>query len=91
MSSSHLFLGLPVALLVLYLELSSGFHSAAHSVMWRFSVPVSISFFVSLVPASNLCAFHLFHGFICASFYVFNPVFFFNQCGINFNVGIVFE
>ena len=29
MSSSHLFLGLPVALLVLYLELRSGFHSAA--------------------------------------------------------------
>ena len=29
MSSSHLFLGLPIALLVLYLELNSGFHSAA--------------------------------------------------------------
>ena len=29
MSSSHLFLGLPIALLVLFLELSSGFHSAA--------------------------------------------------------------
>ena len=29
MSSSHLFLGLPIALLVLYLELRSGFHSAA--------------------------------------------------------------
>ena len=29
MSSSHLFLGLPVALLVLYFELISGFHSAA--------------------------------------------------------------
>ena len=29
MSSSHLFFGLPIALLVLYLELSSGFHSAA--------------------------------------------------------------
>ena len=29
MSSSHLFLGLPVALLVLYLEHRSGFHSAA--------------------------------------------------------------
>ena len=28
MSSSHLFFGLPIALLVLYLELSSGFHSA---------------------------------------------------------------
>ena len=29
MSSSHLFLGLPIDLLVLYFELSSGFHSAA--------------------------------------------------------------
>ena len=29
MSSSHLFLGLPIALLVLYFELSSGFHFAA--------------------------------------------------------------
>ena len=29
MSTSHLFLGLPIALLVLYFELSSGFHSAA--------------------------------------------------------------
>ena len=29
MSSSHLFLGLPIALMVLYLELRSGFHSAA--------------------------------------------------------------
>ena len=29
MSSSHLFLGLPIALLVLYLELRSRFHSAA--------------------------------------------------------------
>ena len=29
MSSSHLFLGLPIALLVLYLVLSSGFQSAA--------------------------------------------------------------
>ena len=29
MSSSHLFLGLPIALLVLHLELNSGFHSAA--------------------------------------------------------------
>ena len=29
MASSHLFLGLPIALLVLYLELRSGHHSAA--------------------------------------------------------------
>ena len=29
MSSSHLFFGLPIVLLVLYFELSSGFHSSA--------------------------------------------------------------
>ena len=29
MPSSHLFLGLPIDLLVMYFELSSGFHSAA--------------------------------------------------------------
>ena len=29
MSSSHLFFGLPIALFILYLELRSGFHSAA--------------------------------------------------------------
>ena len=51
MSSSHLSFGLPIVLLVLYLELSSGFHSAAfffsifHSVMLRFSMLISISFF----------------------------------------------
>ena len=33
MSSSHLFLGLPIALWVLYLELSSGFHSAARTLV----------------------------------------------------------
>ena len=29
MTTSHFLLGLPIALLVLYFELSSGFHSAA--------------------------------------------------------------
>ena len=90
MSSSHLFLGLPIDQLVLYLE-QQPFSAIFHSVMLRFSVTISISFFVSPVPASNLCAFHLFHGILSASFYVFNPIFFFNQCGINLIVGIVFK
>ena len=51
MSFSHLFIGLPIALLVLFFELSSRFQSAAF-IMLLFSAPVSISFFVSLVPAS---------------------------------------
>ena len=37
-----------------------------------------LHFFVSLDAASNLRIFHLFHDFVCASFYVFNPVFFFS-------------
>ena len=35
---------------------------------------------MSLAPASNLCAFHLFYGFFSASLHVFNPVFFFDRC-----------
>ena len=46
-SSSHLFLGFPIALLVLYFELSSVFHSTAfhQPSLTLFSAPVSISFF----------------------------------------------
>ena len=63
----------PIALLVLYLVLSSGFHAAAflsHLSLGDVAVlvPISISFFVSLAPASDLCAFHLIHGFFSASF-----------------------
>ena len=74
MSSSNLFLGLPIALLVLYFELSlarpfSSFNQPiSRSVMWQFSSPVSISFFVSLVPASNLRTSPLFYGIVGASF-----------------------
>ena len=81
MPSPHHFLGLPIALSVLYFELNSGFHS--DSVMWHFSSPVSISFFVSLVPASNLLISHLFFGFVSASLYVVHPIFFFYLCSIN--------
>ena len=65
MSSSHLFLGLPIALLVLYLELSSGFHSAAffgHLSLGDvaiLSANFHFIFFVCSVPASNLSMFHL--------------------------------
>ena len=63
----------------------------SHSVLLLFSAPVSLSFIVSLVPASNLRISHLFHGFVCASFYVLNPVFFFNLSCVKFFVGIVFK
>ena len=69
MSFFHL-LGLQIALLVLYFELSSEFHSAASN--------IESSYFPS------------FHGFVCSSFYVLNPIFFFfNHCCVNFFVGIV--
>ena len=65
MSSSHLFLGLPIALLVLYLELNSEFHSAAffnHLSLGDVAIlnaNFHFFFFVCSVPASNLCMFHL--------------------------------
>ena len=68
MSSSHLFLGLPIALLVLYFELSSGFHSAA------FINNLSLGDVAIHVPASNLLIYHLFHGFVGASFNVVYPI-----------------
>ena len=97
MSSSHLFLGLPIALLVFYLELRSGFHSAAffshlsHGEVAILSANFHFIFFVGPVPATNLCTFHLVQSVSSASLYVFDPVFFFNQCGINLIVGIVFK
>ena len=74
MSSSHLLLGLPIALLVLYFDMSSGFHSVAFinhlSLRYRcYSQSQSpFHFYMSLVLTSNLRIFHLFHGFVCASF-----------------------
>ena len=74
MSSSHLFLGLPIDLLVLYFELSSGFHPAAFNNHLSFGdvgnshrqSPFHSS--SSHIPASYLLIFHLFHSFIGAPF-----------------------
>ena len=95
MSSSHLFFGLPIVLLVLYLELSSGFHSAAflnHLSLGDVAI-LSANFhfiFLCVVPASNPCMFHLVNSFSCASSYVINPIFFFdlNRVNIFFRVFI---
>ena len=65
MSSSHLFLGLPIALLVVHLELSSGFLSAfflnhlSLGDVAILSANFHFIFFVCSVPASNLSTFHL--------------------------------
>ena len=82
MSSSHLYRRLPMALLVLYLVLSPGFQSAPFLSLLSLGkvavLCINFHFFVSLVPASNLCAFHLFYGFFSDSLYVFIAVFFFD-------------
>ena len=80
MSSSHLFLGLPIALFVLHLELRSGFHSAV--------------FFShrSLGAVAILSAnFHLVQCINSASLYVIDPVFFFNRSCIHILIWIVFK
>ena len=69
MSSSHLFLGLPISLLVLYFELNSGFHSSAFinhpSLGGVASISASLHvIFLCLVPASNLRISHLLYGFV---------------------------
>ena len=46
---------------------------------------------MSLDPTSNLRILHLFNGFVCASFCVFNPFFFFYRCCVKFIIGIVLE
>ena len=90
MSSSHLFLGLPIALLVLYFELSSGFHSAVfNNHLSLGDVAIShrqspFQFFLSLVPASNLRIFHFTHCIVGAPSYVFDPIFLINLCSVNF-------
>ena len=57
MSSSHLFLGLPIDLLVLYFELSSGFHSAAlinHLSLGDVAILIASLHFIFLVILQHL-------------------------------------
>ena len=62
-----------------------------HSVMLRFPMPITISFLVGPVPASNLCVCHLLHCIFSASLYEINPIFIFNHNCVNLIVGIVFK
>ena len=96
MSSSHLFLGLPIALWVLYFELSSGFHPAAFinhlSLGDVASLIASLHFiFLSHAPASYLLMFHLFHGFVGAPCHVVYPILFVNLCSVNLFVIVTLE
>ena len=98
-SSSHLFFGLPTGLFVWYLVLRPGFHFTAFLVHRSFGGDAILSakhnFILSVRfnPALDFfCSFHPFRGFSsCASFHVFNPVFFFTFRRVNFFISIVHE
>ena len=97
MSSSHRFLGLPIGLLVLYFELTSGFHSAAFDQPSLFlSCCYShrqspFHFSLSQLPTSYLLVFHLFGSFNGAPIDVFNPIFFFDLSSVNLFVIVTLE
>ena len=80
-----------------YLELGSWFPSAAFTIhlltWWRCDSQGQSLFhyFMSLHPTSNLRIFHLFHGFVCSSFYVFNPILFLQSLLCQFHHRIVLE
>ena len=82
------FLGLPIALLILYLVLSSGFQSAAFlNYLSLGDVAIlSASFhfiFCDSCSSMESLRFPSFPWLHLCFFYVFNPVCFFNRCGIN--------
>ena len=96
MSSSHLLLGLPIALLVLYFKLNSGFHSAAfinHLSLGDVAILSASLFFLllCLVPASDRLISHLCYGIVCASFLCCLPIFFLNLCCIDLFVIVTLE
>ena len=94
MSSSHLFLGLPIALLVLYLELRSGFHSAAflsHLSHGEVAIPSANFHFILLCVLFQHRIFArsiLSKASAVLSLYVFDPVFFFNLNCIHFFIRV---
>ena len=66
MSSSHLFLGLPIDLLVLYFELSSRFHSAAfinHLSLGDVAILIASLHFIFFESCSSILSSHFSHFF----------------------------
>ena len=83
MSSSHLFLGPPIALLVLYLVLSSGFQSAAflsHLSLGEVAILSANFHFIFCESCSSIesLRFPSFLWLLQCFSYVFTPVFFFD-------------
>ena len=97
MASSHLFFGLPTLLLAFAPMLSPGFQFAAFFVhLDSGSDAILIAnlhfiFSLSFNPTRNVCSTHPFFFVFCASFYVFDPFFFFNFCCIDIFVCLVQE
>ena len=56
-----------------------------------FASPIAISFFCVFRPAGDCCYFHLFSCCRCASPHVFDPIFLFDFCCVDFFVCIVHE
>ena len=88
MSSSHLLLGLPIALLVLYFELHSGFHSASltnHLSLGDVVLSASLhSIFLWVLFQHLIFSFPIFSmASVVLLFYVVYLIFFFNLCSIN--------
>ena len=76
----------PISWTQIWVPFSSLFQPSFTRWCCWFSVPnFHFDSFVGPVPASNLCAFHLFHGFFSASLYVCHPVFFFNHMWYQFH------
>ena len=89
MSSSHLFFGLPIVLLVLYFELSSGFHSAAFFIHLSLGDVAILNANFHFIFLCVLFQHRIFACSIlsicvsCASSYVVEPILFFNLSRVN--------
>ena len=85
MSSSHLLFGLPTALYALAPMLRPGFHFAAFFANF-------VSGCEAILTASlHIGSPHLFFSFFRTSFYVFDPISFFNFCRVDVFVSVIHE
>ena len=97
MSSSHLFLNLPIALLVfvswtqIWTPLSSLFQSSFTRSSCNSQCHFSFHFLEDPFQVSNLCACHLVQCIYSASLYAIDPVFLFNRSWIHFLIWTVFK
>ena len=97
MSSSHLFLNLPIVLFVfiswtqIWTQLSNLFQSSFTRSSCNSQCQLPFHFLEDPVQASNLCACHLVQCIYSASLYAIDPVFLFNRSWIHFLIWTVFK